>query len=117
LIFTARVLGVCAKAQEALLGGCDVFVEYTRPEAPKTHELQALAAGAHGVVGKSGLTDEDHEESDLAAKKAGRGILAAGNFSLTKIRAGLITEESQKFFQVLAMFDPDTVAHKNDISG
>lgn len=30
---------------------------------------------------------------------------------------GSITEESQKFFQVLAMFDPDTVAHKNDIAG
>jgi hypothetical protein len=30
---------------------------------------------------------------------------------------GSITEESQKLFQVLAMFDPDTVAHKNDITG
>jgi hypothetical protein len=30
---------------------------------------------------------------------------------------GSKTEESQKFFQVLAMFDPDTVAHKNDITG
>jgi 4-hydroxy-tetrahydrodipicolinate reductase len=47
--------------------------------------LQALATGAHVVVGTSGLTDEDYAEIDQTAKAEGRGVLAAGNFALTAV--------------------------------
>jgi 4-hydroxy-tetrahydrodipicolinate reductase len=87
-----RVLGVpglelevCATVREALAGGCDVFVEFSQPEAAKAHVLQALTAGAHVVVGTSGLTDDDYAQIDIAAKDAGRGVLAAGNFALTAV--------------------------------
>jgi 4-hydroxy-tetrahydrodipicolinate reductase len=78
-------LEVCATAREALLRSCDVFVEFSKLEAAKTHLLQALAAGAHVVVGTSGLTDEDYAEIDQTAQTAGRGVLAAGNFALTAV--------------------------------
>lgn len=78
-------LVVRATAQEALQNPCDVFVEFSKPEAAKTHVLQALAARAHVVVGTSGLTDEDYDEIDRTAKKARRGVLAAGNFALTAV--------------------------------
>jgi 4-hydroxy-tetrahydrodipicolinate reductase len=44
-------LVVSATAQEALAKPCDVFVEFSTPEAAKAHVLHALAAGAHVVVG------------------------------------------------------------------
>ncbi len=78
-------LEVCATAREALARPCDVFVEFSKPEAAKAHVLQALAAGAHVVVGTSGLTDEDYAKIDQTAKTAGRGVLAAGNFALTAV--------------------------------
>lgn len=78
-------LEIRATVREALERPCDVFVEFSRPEAAKYHVLQALAAGAHVVVGTSGLTDEDYAEIDHAAKTAGRGVLAAGNFALTAV--------------------------------
>ena len=78
-------LEVCATGQEALTRPCDVFVEFSKPEAAKAHVLQALATGAHVVVGTSGLTDEDYAEIDQAAKTAGCGVLAAGNFALTAV--------------------------------
>ncbi len=78
-------LEVCATAREALARPCDVFVEFSKPEAAKAHVLQALAAGAHVVVGTSGLTDEDYAEIDQTAKTAGRGVLAAGNLALTAV--------------------------------
>ena len=74
-----------ASAKEALERPCDVFVEFSKPEAAKAHVLAGLAAGAHVVVGTSGLTDEDYAEIDEAAKKAQRGVLAAGNFALTAV--------------------------------
>jgi 4-hydroxy-tetrahydrodipicolinate reductase len=78
-------LEISATAQEALEKPCDVFVEFSMPDAAKAHVLQALAAGTHVVIGTSGLTDTDFDEIDQAAKQAGRGVLAAGNFALTAV--------------------------------
>ncbi|MFO7643958.1 MAG: hypothetical protein R6W95_06205 [Desulfosarcina sp.] len=64
----ALVLDVGAGAGEALSGPCDVFVEFSHPAATKTHVLQALTAGAHAVVGTSGLTDEDYNGIDRASR-------------------------------------------------
>jgi hypothetical protein len=63
----------------------DVYVEYTKPVIGKHNILQALARGAHVVVGTSGLTDDDYVEIDAAARKADRGVLACGNFAITVV--------------------------------
>jgi 4-hydroxy-tetrahydrodipicolinate reductase len=76
---------VYASAAEALAHQCDVFVEYTKPESAKSNTLAALEHSAHVVVGTSGLTDADFEEIDSAARTHTRGVLAAGNFSLTAV--------------------------------
>jgi len=76
---------VYASAAEALSQPCDVFVEYTRPESAKAHVLTALQHGAHVVVGTSGLTADDFAEIDAVAVRHSRGVLAAGNFSLTAV--------------------------------
>ena len=74
-----------ATADEALRAGCDVFVEYTKPESAKRNVLAALRGGAHVVIGTSGLTDDDFAELEAAAREHGRAILAVGNFALTVV--------------------------------
>src|SRR5690349_6179320 len=74
---------VFATAEEALSSGVDVFVEYTKPDIAKRNVLAALAAGAHVVIGTSGLTDADLAEIDAEARRHQRGVLAVGNFALT----------------------------------
>lgn len=77
---------VYASVEEALAAhGCDVFVEYTKPDVAKRNVLAALKHGAHVVVGTSGLTDEDYADIDAVARAAGRGVLAAGNFAITVV--------------------------------
>ena len=68
---------------EALRAPSDVVVDYTKPDVVKGNVLAALASGRHVVVGTSGLSAEDYAEIDAAARKAGRGVIAAGNFSVT----------------------------------
>ena len=72
-------------AEEALVGPCDVFVEYTKPDSAKANILAALERGAHVVVGTSGLTEEDYAEIDVVARERRRGVLACGNFALTVV--------------------------------
>ena len=90
---------VFATAEEALSQRCDVFVEYTKPGSAKGNILAALAHGAHVVVGTSVLTDADYAEIDAVARKAGRGVLACGNFALTVVLL-------QKFAEAAARLIP-----------
>ena len=76
---------VHGSAAEALRHDCDVFVEYTSPEVAKANILAALGAGAHVVVGTSGLTDADYADIGEAARRHGRAVLACGNFALTAV--------------------------------
>jgi 4-hydroxy-tetrahydrodipicolinate reductase len=76
-------LAVSATLAEALAVPSDVVVDYTKPHVVKGHALEALASGRHVVIGTSGLAAGDYAEIDAAAKAAGKGVIAAGNFSVT----------------------------------
>jgi 4-hydroxy-tetrahydrodipicolinate reductase len=90
---------VYSTADDALKIHPDVFVEYTKPDAAKSHILAALTSGSHVVVGTSGLANEDYEEIDVVAKRAQRGVLAVGNFALTVVLL-------QKFAEMAAKYIP-----------
>ena len=90
---------IFATAEEALAQPCDVFFEFTKPDVAKTNVLAALKAGAHVVIGTSGLTDEDYAEIAAAADKYQRGVLAVGNFAMTVVLL-------QKFAEIAARYIP-----------
>jgi len=90
---------VVATAAAALASKPDVFVEYTKPDAAKSHVVTALEGGAHVVVGTSGLTEDDYREIDAVARGANRGVLAAGNFAITAVLL-------QKFAEAAARYVP-----------
>lgn len=90
---------VFATAPEALTRPCDVFFEFTKPEAAKANVLAALEAGANAIIGTSGLTDQDYSEIASAAERHRRGVLAVGNFALTVVLL-------QKFAEIAARYIP-----------
>lgn len=74
---------VAGTLEEALGVPSDVVVDYTKPDAVKRHALLSVEKGRHVVIGTSGLGAADYAEIDKAARAAGVGVLAAGNFSIT----------------------------------
>ena len=74
---------VHATVEESLRVGVDVLVDYTSHEVVGDHVRAAVGAGVGVVVGSSGLTAEAFAEIDEAARAAGVGVIAAGNFSIT----------------------------------
>lgn len=79
---TAPIFGT---AEEALAYPCDVFFDYTKPDVARANVLAALDAGAHVVVGTSGLSDNEYAIIASVADMRGRGVLAVGNFALTAV--------------------------------
>jgi 4-hydroxy-tetrahydrodipicolinate reductase len=68
---------------DAALNEADVLVDFTSHDAVLTNTLSALRRGVRVVIGTSGLTAEDFAVIEDAAREAGLGVVAAGNFSLT----------------------------------
>lgn len=108
---------IYATAEQALDHPCDVFVEYTKPEAAKENILRALSHHAHVVVGTSGLTDADYDEIDAAAQNYQRGVLAVGNFSLTFALLERFAEQTAKLIPQWEIFDFAPDAKKDAPSG
>jgi 4-hydroxy-tetrahydrodipicolinate reductase len=79
----AAGLAISAKLGEALGAPSDVVIDYTKPDSVKGHAMLALEKGRHVVIGTSGLSAADFHEIDAAARANGRGVIAAGNFSVT----------------------------------
>ena len=78
-----RVFATVAEA----LDGVDVLIDFTSHEVVKDNALTAIGRGVAVVIGTSGLTADDFEEIDAAARERGVGAVAAGNFSLTAAMA------------------------------
>jgi 4-hydroxy-tetrahydrodipicolinate reductase len=99
------VCPIHASTAEALATPCDVFVEYTKPESARANILTALDRGAHVVVGTSGLTEVDYAEIDAVAMRAGRGVLACGNFALTVVLLQRFAEMAAKLIPQWEIID------------
>jgi 4-hydroxy-tetrahydrodipicolinate reductase len=81
-----RGVPVFGRVAEAL-DGVDVLVDYTSHLAVRDNVLAAIERRVPVVVGSSGLGAGDFAEIDDAARHAGVGVVAAGNFSLTAAMA------------------------------
>jgi 4-hydroxy-tetrahydrodipicolinate reductase len=82
----------------------DVFVDYTSAAAVRENVDVALAAGLHVVVGSSGLSEADFAAIDVTAHEAGRGVIAAGNFSVlaaTLLHAATVAARHIAHWEVL----------------
>jgi 4-hydroxy-tetrahydrodipicolinate reductase len=88
LAWSADPVGVTVVADVGdALTDADVLVDFTVPVAAKRHAMLAVEHGVHVVIGTSGLSAADFDEIDAAARSAGTGVVAAGNFSLTAAMA------------------------------
>lgn len=96
---------VFASIEEALAVPADVLIDYTKPGAVKAHIAAALKAGLHAVVGTSGLGAADYAELDTLAREKGRGVLAAGNFSITATLLKRFTLEAAKYVPDVEIID------------
>lgn len=96
---------------------CDVFFDYTKPEAAKANCLAALQHGAHVVIGTSGLTDEDYAELAQAAEEKQRGVLAVGNFAITVVLLQKFAETAAKYIPQWEIIDYAHAEKKDAPSG
>ena len=105
---------ISASLEEALATPSDVVIDYTKPHVVKDHALTALGSGRHVVIGTSGLGAEDFAEIDAAARATGKGVIAAGNFSITATLLKRFALEAAKYVADVEIIDyasakkPDT---------
>ena len=98
-------LNSVASLDEALAVPTDVLIDYTSPDAVKTHIMKALDNDVRVVVGTSGLTASDFEEIERKAQELNLGVIAAGNFSITAALAKHFALMAAKFLPSWEIID------------
>ncbi|WP_342773405.1 4-hydroxy-tetrahydrodipicolinate reductase [Pelagibacterium montanilacus] len=98
-------LTIAGDAGSALAAPGSVVIDYTKPGAVKANVLAALDAGRHVVIGTSGLTADDYDEIDGSARAAGKGVLAAGNFSITATLLRRFALEAARYVEDVEIID------------
>jgi 4-hydroxy-tetrahydrodipicolinate reductase len=76
--------------------GCDVAVDFTRPDVVQGNVDVCLAAGVPVVIGTSGF---DTEAVDLAAREAGVPCFFAPNFALGAVLMMRFAEEASRLLR------------------
>ncbi len=113
----ANGLPVFGSVAEALFVPSDVLIDYTKPDSVKGNVLSAVAARRHVVVGASGMTAADYAEIDAAARDAGVGVLAAGNFSITATLLRRFAREAVRYVPDVEIIDYASASKPDTPSG
>ncbi|MEJ1158321.1 4-hydroxy-tetrahydrodipicolinate reductase [Prosthecomicrobium sp. N25] len=103
--------------EAALAVPSDVVIDYTKPHVVKGHALAALGAGRAVVIGTSGLGAEDFSEIEAEALAAGRGVLAAGNFSITATLLKRFALEAARYVPDVEIIDYASASKPDTPSG
>jgi 4-hydroxy-tetrahydrodipicolinate reductase len=102
---TSLGVKIAGNLEDALSAPSDVVIDYTKPHVVKEHALISLARGRHLVIGTSGLTEDDYAEIDKKAQAAGRGVVAAGNFSITATLMKRFAAEAARYVPDVEIID------------
>ena len=89
-------------AREAGPAGCDVAIDFTRPDAVEANVAACLAEGVPVVVGTSGF---DVGAVDSAAREAGVPCFHAPNFAVGAALMMRFAEEAAKIFPRAAIVE------------
>lgn len=96
---------IVGSVREALAVPWEVLVDFTSAAAVRENVLAAIAGGRHVVVGSSGLSNRDYDEIDRAARAAGVGVLAVGNFAITAALLQRFSIEAAKHLPAWEIID------------
>jgi 4-hydroxy-tetrahydrodipicolinate reductase len=95
------------------LGGADVAVEFTVPEATVSNVLHCVRRGVHTVVGTTGWTDESLAEVRFALDTSpGTGVLIAPNFAVGAVLMMRFAQQAARFYEsaeVIELHHPNKV--------
>ena len=81
---------------EAVLEGCDVVVDFTRPDTALENARAALGAGRHVVIGTTGF---DLEALRAAAEQSGANAFVAPNFAVGAVLMMRFAAEASRHMQ------------------
>jgi 4-hydroxy-tetrahydrodipicolinate reductase len=90
---TGRADPALGVALADVLDGCDVVVDFTRPDTALDNARAVLAAGRHVVVGTSGF---DHDALREAAQGADANAFVAANFAIGAVLMMRFAAEASK---------------------
>ena len=95
----------------------DVVVDFTLPKAVMGNIRTILAGGAHGVIGTTGLTDENLSEVKLLCDQFKVNCLVAPNFAIGAVLMMRFAKEAVKYMPQAEIIEYHHESKKDKPSG
>ncbi len=89
------------------LGGAQVVVEFSVPDASPANVAHCVARGVHVVVGTTGWSQErlDTLRAQVAVAPAGTGVLIAPNFALGAVLMMAFAQKAARFYESVEVIE------------
>lgn len=84
-------------SQKILSTNADVVVDFTHPSVAYINAMSILQSGAYGIIGTTGLSEEQRDEIDIEAKSKNLSILVAPNFCIGAVLMMKFAAEAAKY--------------------
>lgn len=110
-------ISVSTSVTRSLKTPYDVLVDYTSAAAVRANVLAAIGGKRHVVIGSSGLSDPDFADIDAAARAAGVGVIAVGNFAITAALLQRFAVEAARYLSSWEVIDSAHAAKMDAPSG
>ncbi len=85
--------------------GAQIVVDFTQPSAAYDNTLAILQAGAHPVIGTTGLSQQQVKQLQEQGKKLERGGIIAPNFSIGMVLMMKYAGEFAKYFPQMEIIE------------
>ena len=83
----------------------DVVVDLTNPSSVRSNAESILRAGAHAVVGTTGLSDQDLEALNQIALTENRAIIVCPNFAIGAVLMMKLAAEAAKYLHQVEIIE------------
>lgn len=91
---------------DIIVAGCDVVIDFTRPDVVMTNLASYIANGIHAVVGTTGFDEARLDEvRDMLADAPGVGVVIAANFSVAAVLMMQFAERASVFFDSVEIIE------------
>jgi 4-hydroxy-tetrahydrodipicolinate reductase len=97
--------------------GAQVVVDFTRPEVVYANTLTIIKAGAHPVIGTTGLLNKQIQHLQALCKKLKRGGIIAPNFSIGMVLMMKYAQKLVKHFPQVEIIEMHHDGKKDSPSG
>lgn len=96
---------ICNTIKEAASSGVEVIVDFTHPSTVMQNITDIVEYGMHGVVGTTGISDDNLSDIQALVERTDKNVLIAPNFAIGAVLMMQLSKVAAKYMQDIEIIE------------